>query len=118
MNGRRSTTARTIAHLPAEDRPRRLLQGSAVGWYGDTGDRRVTEDAPAGNGFLTDVCRVWEAAARPAELHQRRPGGRRAVVNDPLIVALDESQAPASRRPWSQYRPCPYSGAAKQPATA
>ena len=61
------TIARTIAHLPAEDRPRRLLQGSAVGWYGDTGDRRVTEEAPAGTGFLTDVCRVWEAAARPAE---------------------------------------------------
>jgi hypothetical protein len=61
------TIARAIAQLPAEDRPRTLLQGSAVGWYGDTGDRKVTEDAPAGSGFLADVCRVWEAAARPAE---------------------------------------------------
>jgi uncharacterized protein (TIGR01777 family) len=61
------TIARTIAQLPAEDRPRTLLQSSAVGWYGDTGDREVTEEAPAGSGFLADVCRVWEAAARPAE---------------------------------------------------
>jgi uncharacterized protein (TIGR01777 family) len=61
------TIARAIAHLPAVDRPGILLQSSAVGWYGDTGDRPVEEDAPAGSGFLADVCRVWEAAARPAE---------------------------------------------------
>ncbi|PRY30210.1 hypothetical protein CLV70_105380 [Pseudosporangium ferrugineum] len=61
------TIARAIRQLPAEDRPKVLLQSSAVGWYGDTGDREVTEEAPAGTGFLADVCRVWEAAARPAE---------------------------------------------------
>lgn len=61
------TLARAISHLAAADRPHTLVQGSAVGWYGDTGDHRVTEDAPAGTGFLADVCRVWEAAARPAE---------------------------------------------------
>jgi uncharacterized protein (TIGR01777 family) len=61
------TIARTIKDLPVEDRPRTLLNASAVGWYGDTGDQEVTEDAPAGTGFLADVCRVWEAAARPAE---------------------------------------------------
>ena len=61
------TLARAITHVDPAERPRTLLQGSAVGWYGDTGDRRVTEDAPAGTDFLADVCRVWEAAARPAE---------------------------------------------------
>ena len=61
------TIARAIAKLPESDRPRVLLQSSAVGWYGDTGDRAVTEESPAGTGFLADVCRVWEAAARPAE---------------------------------------------------
>lgn len=61
------TIAQAIAHLPAADRPSVLLQASAIGWYGDTGDREVTEEAPAGTGFLADVCRVWEAAARPAE---------------------------------------------------
>ena len=61
------TLARAISHLNEVDRPEVLLQSSAVGWYGDTGDRAVEEDAPAGSGFLADVCRVWEAAARPAE---------------------------------------------------
>jgi uncharacterized protein (TIGR01777 family) len=62
-----ATIAAVIAHLPAADRPAVLLQSSAVGWYGDTGDRAVTEEEPAGSDFLADVCRAWEAAARPAE---------------------------------------------------
>ncbi|MGN9775514.1 TIGR01777 family oxidoreductase [Micromonospora sp. H33] len=62
-----TTLAITIAGLPAADRPQVMLNSSAVGWYGDTGDRAVEEDAPAGEGFLADVCRVWEAATRPAE---------------------------------------------------
>ncbi|GIF04500.1 TIGR01777 family oxidoreductase [Actinoplanes siamensis] len=61
------TIARAIAKLPPGDRPRTLLQSSAVGWYGDTGDQEVAEEAPAGTTFLADLCRVWEAAARPAE---------------------------------------------------
>jgi uncharacterized protein len=43
-----------------------LLSGSAIGWYGDTGGREVTESDPAGNGFLADVVRDWEAAAGDA----------------------------------------------------
>ncbi|WP_410811088.1 TIGR01777 family oxidoreductase [Micromonospora sp. 067-2] len=62
-----STLAIAVAALPAADRPKVLLNSSAVGWYGNTGDRVVEEDAPAGEGFLADVCRVWEAATRPAE---------------------------------------------------
>ncbi|GAA1626961.1 TIGR01777 family oxidoreductase [Actinoplanes couchii] len=61
------TIARTIGRLPADERPRTLLQASGAGWYGDTGEQEVTEEAPAGNTFLADLCRVWEAAARPAE---------------------------------------------------
>ncbi|WP_434744060.1 TIGR01777 family oxidoreductase [Micromonospora sp. SH-82] len=61
------TLASTIAGLPVTDRPKVLVNASAVGWYGNTGDRVVEEDAPAGDGFLADVCRVWEAATRPAE---------------------------------------------------
>ncbi|WP_018251789.1 TIGR01777 family oxidoreductase [Salinispora mooreana] len=62
-----TTLAITIAGLPAADRPEVLVNSSAVGWYGNTGDRTVDEEAAAGEGFLADVCRVWEAATRPAE---------------------------------------------------
>ena len=43
-----------------------LLSGSAIGWYGDTGGRQVTESDPAGHGFLPEVVRDWEAAAGEA----------------------------------------------------
>ena len=47
--------------------PRVLVSSSAIGFYGDTGDRVVDESAPAGDGFLAEVCRAWEAATRPVE---------------------------------------------------
>ncbi len=47
-------------------RPAVLLSGSAIGWYGDTGDRAMTESAPPGSGFLPGVVRDWEAATGPA----------------------------------------------------
>jgi uncharacterized protein (TIGR01777 family) len=59
---------RTIvqAMLNLNPRPSVLVAGSAIGWYGDTGDTAVDERAPAGTGFLADVVRAWEAAAEPA----------------------------------------------------
>ena len=50
----------------ADRRPGVLVSGSAIGYYGDTGDREIDEDAPAGEGFLADLVRDWEAAAQPA----------------------------------------------------
>jgi uncharacterized protein (TIGR01777 family) len=48
------------------DRPAVLLSGSAVGWYGDTGEEAVDETAPVGQGFLAEVVRQWEAGTQPA----------------------------------------------------
>jgi uncharacterized protein len=55
---------RALAAMPAP--PGVLLAGSAIGWYGDTGGREVTEASPAGRGFLPEVVRDWEAAAGEA----------------------------------------------------
>lgn len=46
--------------------PASLLCASAVGYYGDRGDELLREDSPPGRGFLSEVCRDWEAAADPA----------------------------------------------------
>ena len=43
-----------------------LVSASAVGYYGDRGEKTVTEDSPPGAGFLADTSRAWEAAAEPA----------------------------------------------------
>ena len=50
--------------------PALLISGSAVGWYGDTGEQLITEDsAPAKPDFASQLCADWEQAACKAEQH-------------------------------------------------
>lgn len=44
-----------------------LVSASAIGWYGQRGDDLCGEEAPAGEGFLAEVCRRWEEATAEAE---------------------------------------------------
>jgi uncharacterized protein len=62
-----ATIARAVAELAAQGEAPRLLQGSAVGYYGSRGDEPLDEDSTAGHGFLADVCRAWEDTVRVAE---------------------------------------------------
>jgi len=60
------TTAIAGAITNAANPPPVLLAGSAVGYYGDTGEEVFDESSPSGDGFLASVVRDWEAASRPA----------------------------------------------------
>ena len=44
-----------------------LVNASAVGYYGDTGDALIDETCPAGTGFLAQLCVDWEAATAAAQ---------------------------------------------------
>ncbi|MFI8361358.1 MULTISPECIES: TIGR01777 family oxidoreductase [Streptomyces] len=79
------TAALAGALAGLDEPPAVLVSGSAVGYYGDTGDRVVDEDSPAGRGFLPSVCQEWEAAADPA----REAGIRTAFARTGLVVAKD-----------------------------
>jgi uncharacterized protein (TIGR01777 family) len=62
-----SATEVLVAAMAAADAgPRVLLCGSAIGWYGDAGDRVVDEAAASGSGFLARLVCDWEAAAATA----------------------------------------------------
>jgi uncharacterized protein (TIGR01777 family) len=63
----RGTRALVSALAAASAPPSVLLSASGTNWYGDTGGREVNESSPAGSGFLADVVKQWEAAARQAE---------------------------------------------------
>lgn len=68
VNSRVSGTHILAAAMARAERgPLVLLSSSAIGFYGDTGDRAVDESAPAGTGFLADLARAWEDATAPAE---------------------------------------------------
>ena len=61
-------TANLVRGLAAaERRPRVLLAGSAVGYYGDRGDELLEEDAIPGAGYLAAVAERWEREAAAAE---------------------------------------------------
>lgn len=67
LDSRTTTTAllaTTIASLSRK--PSVFLSGSAIGIYGARNDEQLTEVSTHGTGFLADVCKQWEAAAKPA----------------------------------------------------
>jgi uncharacterized protein (TIGR01777 family) len=65
----RVQTTRTLAEAIArmDSPPSVFISASAVGAYGSRGAEVITEQTPRGEGFLADVCRVWEEAALPAQ---------------------------------------------------
>lgn len=56
-----------IAKLPESERPKVLVNASAVGIYGDRGDETLIDSARPGRGYLADLCVDWEHAAQDAE---------------------------------------------------
>ncbi|MFF0576435.1 TIGR01777 family oxidoreductase [Streptosporangium saharense] len=75
----------------ADARPEALLSGSAIGFYGDTGDREVDETAPPGEGFLAqEVVVPWEAETEPA----REAGIRVALLRTGLVLSREGGMLP------------------------
>lgn len=62
----RVKTTRHLVSAMAQGRPARFLSTSAVGIYGDGGERLLTEADPGGADFLAGVCQDWETEALKA----------------------------------------------------
>lgn len=52
-----------------EVKPRLLISGSAIGFYGNQGDMGLNEDSPAKADFSNSLCQDWEKSALQAEAH-------------------------------------------------
>ena len=63
LRSRVSATRTVCAAIAANERPIRLVNASAVGFYGDRGDEFLTEESPPGVGFLPELVGAWEGAA-------------------------------------------------------
>ncbi|TWE13052.1 TIGR01777 family oxidoreductase [Rudaeicoccus suwonensis] len=72
LDSRVDSTRTVVRAITELDEPVRLVNGSAMGYYGDRGDEVLDEDAAAGAGFLAEVVTAWEAAAAEA-VHQGLP---------------------------------------------
>jgi len=77
----------TIAKAAAEVKPDVFISASAIGWYGESGNRAVVESDRVGDDFLAAVCREWEAAADLAG-DVRTVKLRTGLVLDPTGGAL------------------------------
>jgi hypothetical protein len=91
------TTLLSEALAGLERKPRVLVSASAIGFYGDRGEELLTEDAPAGSGFLPEVCELWERAADPA-----RDAGIRVV--HPRIGVVLSTEGGALARMLTPFR--------------
>jgi uncharacterized protein (TIGR01777 family) len=74
--------------------PEVIIQASAIGFYGDRGDRVLDEASPPGKGFLAEVTKKWEASTAEAETCDRRLIIRTGMVLGPNGGALDRLVQP------------------------
>ena len=80
-----SSKAVVTAVKQVENKPKLLLQASAIGFYGDRGDEDLDENAAMGRGFLADTCKKWEDALGKMET----PDTRLVIMR--LGVVLDRN---------------------------
>jgi len=62
-----ATVALASAIGGAPRRPGVFVNASAIGYYGDRGNEILSEESAPGKGFLAELCRDWESAARAAD---------------------------------------------------
>ncbi|HEX8172722.1 MAG TPA: TIGR01777 family oxidoreductase [Thermoanaerobaculia bacterium] len=79
-----STRALVDALRRERDRPRALLNASAVGYYGNRGDELLDESAKRGDGFLAELVARWEETAKEAEEFARV-----AILRLGVVLAAD-----------------------------
>lgn len=79
----RGTTLLAEALAGLDQPPRALISGSAIGYYGNRGDEKLTEKSKAGGDFLAELCVDWEAAAQPAVT----AGIRVALIRTGIVLA-------------------------------
>lgn len=85
--GSRLKATRAIAGAikKASNPPKILVSGSAVGYYGNCGEKELTESSPCGKGFLADVCRRWETEAHAAS----EAGTRVCIVRTGIVLGRE-----------------------------
>jgi len=94
-----STRSLVSAIAKAQNKPKFLLNASAVGYYGPHGDETITESTPPGSDFLARLCADWEAEAKKAEAH----GIRVAIVRTGIVLARGQGALKKMVPPFKMY---------------
>ncbi len=82
-----------------KEKPAVLVQGSAIGYYGCRGDELLTEESPAGTGYLAEVCRDVESLANKSNTL----GVRCAIARSGVVLGIRGGALPKLMRPFRFY---------------
>jgi uncharacterized protein len=82
MRDSRILTTRHIVDAIPKERPVTLLSASAVGFYGNREDEKLSELEPAGDDFLAEVSKDWEAEA----INARAKGARVVLMRLGIVL--------------------------------
>jgi uncharacterized protein (TIGR01777 family) len=74
----------------AENKPSTLLQMSAIGHYGSTGDALIDETSSSGDDFLASVTVEWEASTAAVD----SMGVRRTIARTGLVLSTEDGALP------------------------
>jgi hypothetical protein len=95
----------------ASNKPGVLIQSSAVGYYGTHANSvTITEESPAGNDFLADTSKQWEASTDNVEAM----GVRRVIIRTGVVLDSKEGALPRLVFPFRLFAGGPL-GSGKQP---
>jgi len=90
-----ATRAIVEAIAKSDKKPSVLVQGCAVGIYGETFEE-VDETAKAGSGWLAELCEDWEAEAKKAE----ELGVRVVILRTGIVLGKDGGALPKMIPPF------------------
>ncbi len=100
MGSRKYSTNNLVdAMRKSNKKPEIFICASAVGYYGDSGDKELTESAPPGKDFLAEVCRTWEEEASKAENF----GIRRVSIRTGVVLSLEEGALKEMLTPFKMF---------------
>lgn len=86
------------------NKPKLVVQSSAVGYYGPRGDEKLAENASAGNDYLANLCKEWEAATAPVEKY----GVRRAIIRTGIYLTPDDGALKRLLLPYKMFAGGPF----------
>lgn len=91
-----ATKAIADAIVSAKNKPRVLIQSSAIGYYGFGHTEALDETSPPGEGFLADVCKEWEFQAKPVE----SVGTRCVIIRTGIVLSHEGGALPRMITPF------------------
>lgn len=83
----------------ATHKPEVVIQASAVGYYGPQNEQGITEENPAGQDFVAQVCAEWENSTAPVEAM----GVRRVIIRTGLVLSTEGGALPRMLLPFKLF---------------